>query len=76
MKARKKLSFNTATAFALLCVLATLGMLIGVAISAAQNRSSAVSCSSSNHHHRYADLKLALVEIKERDECGFRFDGP
>jgi hypothetical protein len=73
----KKYSITTRELLALLCVLAVMGMLIGFAIFSAQGRPAAPadsSCSVSNHHHRYADLRLALVEIRERDECGFRFN--
>ncbi len=57
-------------------LLSCIGVSIGVAIVCAQDKQAnagAASCAPSEHRHRYSDLRIALVEVKEHDACGFRF---
>ena len=57
-----------------LVLLIALGIFLGVAIAATQENKPKAPCTPSAHKHRYADLKLALVEVGEHDACGFRFN--
>jgi hypothetical protein len=73
----KKFTLSTKRILCLLCLLVIVGVAIGVSIGSAQEakqEATAATCAPlSQHRHRYSDLRLALVEITERDACGFRF---
>jgi hypothetical protein len=69
-----KTTLSTKRVLIWFALFSVLGIAIGISIVAAQVKNEhPASCASSVHHHRYSDLRLALVRITERDSCGFRF---